>query len=204
MRKVHEIQKALSSQPFRTIDPDSRSQAAVALLLEETPAGLNLLLIERAANENDYWSGQIALPGGRREKADGSPQDTAQRETREEIGLDLAKARYLGRLSDFAPAGLKIVISTFVYAIDGRPELTADPQEIAEAFWFPVQEIRNPARFSQVQCHFRNRLMMFPAVNVGKRQPLWGITFRLLRNLEKVVERKGTPPLTLPRKDERS
>lgn len=194
MRKVHEIQQALSSQSFRTIDPRNRSHAAVALVLEDSAAGLNLLFIERAANENDYWSGQIAFPGGRCEKLDSCPRETAKRETREEIGLDLASSHYLGRLSDFAPAGPRIVISTFVYAFDCHPDLATDTLEIADAFWFPVEEIRNPARYAQVQCLFRNRLMRFPAINVGKGQPLWGITFRLLQNLEKVVDRNITNP----------
>ncbi|GFO55000.1 coenzyme A pyrophosphatase [Geomonas sp. Red276] len=185
MRRLQRIQKGLDAHPYRTIEPGERAHAAVALVLEETAKGLNLLFIERATNENDYWSGQIAFPGGRKETVDDCPQQTARRETREETGLDLASARYLGRLSDFAPAGLKIVVSSFVYAIDHRSALTPDPEEIADAFWFPVDEISNPARLTEVRRVFRDRLRTFPAVDVGKRQPLWGISYHLLRSLEK-------------------
>lgn len=62
---------------------------------------LQLLLVRRSINEWDTWSGQIAFPGGKRQKVAGttaaaddaaeweSPRQTAQRETLEEIGLDL-------------------------------------------------------------------------------------------------------------------
>ncbi|MCM0084139.1 CoA pyrophosphatase [Geomonas sp. Red32] len=197
MGQLRQIQKALDIHPYRTIEPGERTHAAVALVLEETAKGLNLLLIERATNENDYWSGQIAFPGGRRETVDDCPQQTARRETREETGLDLGAASYLGRLSDFAPAGMKIVVSGFVYAIGHRSELTPDPEEIADAFWFPIDEIRNPARLTEVRCVFRERLRTFPAVDVGKRQPLWGISYHLLRSLEKRVTRNSNQRVSL-------
>lgn len=64
---------------------------------------LELLFVRRSINERDTWSGQVAFPGGKRQKLDAlassadddapweSPRETAQRETLEEIGLDLTK-----------------------------------------------------------------------------------------------------------------
>jgi hypothetical protein len=48
---------------------------------------------------------------------------------------------------------------------------------------------QNPARQTVVELLFRGRLRHFPAVvlDAGTVQPLWGITFRLLRNLRKTV-----------------
>ena len=75
MERIPHIITSLNAQPVRIIEPGERARAAVALILEETPHGLNVLLIERSANVNDYWSGHIALPGGRRSA-------TVARETR--------------------------------------------------------------------------------------------------------------------------
>ena len=66
--------------------------AAVALVLRQAPA-LELLLIKRSSSEDDPWSGQMALPGGRRDPADAGLQHTAIRETHEEVGLDLRAHR---------------------------------------------------------------------------------------------------------------
>lgn len=74
--------------------------AAVFRWREREHRTLELLLVRRSINERDTWSGQVAFPGGKRQKAGGAsdndvaapwetPRETAQRETLEEIGLDL-------------------------------------------------------------------------------------------------------------------
>jgi len=188
MKQIEQISTALTNHPVRIIEPGERADAAVALILEEQSDGLSILFIKRSTNENDYWSGQIGFPGGRTESCDSTLRHTAERETREEIGLDLSTAQYLGRLSDISPGGLQLVVSCFVYAVNKHPFLSPDDQEIADAFWVPVRELVNPARRSQVDFTFRNRLRRFPAVRaVDNEPPLWGITYRLLRDLNKVI-----------------
>jgi 8-oxo-dGTP pyrophosphatase MutT (NUDIX family) len=147
------------------------------------------LFIERSSNENDYWSGQIGLPGGRRETRDKDSRHTAERETAEEIGLDLSTARFIGRLSDIAPRGLQIVVSCYVYSVKQRPVLRLDRNEIADTFWVPVGEFYNPARLCHVDFMIRGRVRRFPALRLidEKKQPLWGLTYRLIRNLNKLT-----------------
>ncbi len=195
MELIQHIGKALNSHPFRIIEPRDRAHAAVALILEETPNGLNVLLIERSINANDVWSGQIAFPGGRVENHDSSPRHTAERETREELGVNISEARYLGRLSDMVPGGLRIVVSCFVYAVGHHPILHPDHHEVAGAFWLSLREINDPARRSQVEFKIRERLRKFPAMKIldGKEKPLWGLTYRVLRNLNRVIDSTGYP-----------
>ena len=49
-----------------------------------------VLFIKRSARQGDRWSGHVALPGGRRDPTDKDDVAAAVRETREEVGLDLA------------------------------------------------------------------------------------------------------------------
>lgn len=197
MKQAQDISTVLNSHPVRIIEPGNRAHAAVALILEEHPDGPNILFIQRSTDESDYWSGQIGFPGGRTETSDKSTRETAERETWEEVGLDLGTATYLGRLNDIVPGGLKIVISCFVYAVDRQPVLNLDRAEIARAFWLPVRELNNPARLTDVKFISRGRERRFPALRVadGTEQPLWGITYRLLRNLDKVLRK---PAAVLP------
>src|SRR4051794_37638584 len=86
------------------IEVNGRRQATVALLLRECDRrGLELLVIRRAENEYDPWSGHMALPGGGYEPGDSSVYGTARRETLEEIGIDLDEGQFLGRLDDVGP-----------------------------------------------------------------------------------------------------
>lgn len=184
---MEQIHMELGSRPVRTIDPGKRSRSAVAVILTETPEGPEVLFIRRTIDENDLWSGQIGFPGGRWEERDRDLRQTAERETLEEVGVDLSSALYLGRIHDIAPGGLSMVVSCFVYALERPLKLHPDPSEIAGAFWFPLREIDNPARCTKVDFRFHGRLRSFPALTLDdfKGQPLWGISYRLLRNLRR-------------------
>jgi 8-oxo-dGTP pyrophosphatase MutT (NUDIX family) len=94
---VREQLRAGMTQPARALKDDTFQLAAVAAILTEDDA---LVFMRRAIQDRDPWSGHLSFPGGRREPQDGSDRHTAIRETEEEIGIDLHKADYVGRLND--------------------------------------------------------------------------------------------------------
>ena len=63
------------------------TQAAVLIPLLIKGDGLSVLLTQRTDHLHDH-AGQISFPGGRMDPGDSSPNDTALRESEEEIGLD--------------------------------------------------------------------------------------------------------------------
>lgn len=169
------------------------SQAAVAMLLREAVPSPEVLLIERARREGDPWSGHMAFPGGRVESADESLQHAAERETFEEVGIDLAKAELLGRLDDLQgrhagrPAGL--VISAFVYHVH-EPAPIAPSPEVECALWVPVSALADPER----HVDYANPLAgdaRYPGIVVGDpdRHVVWGLTYRFLEIFFEVLER---------------
>ncbi|KAJ2368377.1 hypothetical protein H4S01_001626 [Coemansia sp. RSA 2610] len=110
-------------------------------------ARAQLLFIQRAHHDQDPWSGNIGFPGGKHEAGDGSDQSTAERETREEVGLDLSAGFvHLGQLDD-SPAymlcrGIKIVVSPHVYLQTSAdtPAFTLT-DEVASAHWIDFGHI---------------------------------------------------------------
>ncbi len=174
--------------------PPRTAKGAVAMILRGTRGRVEVLLIERAEREGDPWSGQIAFPGGRRERTDRRLLDTARRETKEEIGLSLARdARLLGWLPWRAPANrVDWIVVPYVFAVRGpvRPSPTG---EVARAFWARLDAL--PAGLRKTVIEFPDGDLEVPAFDVGGK-PLWGFTFRVLCDLFDLL---GWPDSGAPR-----
>lgn len=158
--------------------------AAIAMVLRASAVGEpELLMIRRAAFENDPWSGHIACQGGRMDPGDRDLAHTAIRETWEETGIDLERdGRILGTLDDITPRTPSLpplVIRPFVAIV--RPDVAlVESEEVAEVFWVPLSTIRDSERWGKA---------FVPIRNVGEREvdvfrhgdyTVWGLTHRAL------------------------
>lgn len=161
----------------------ARGQAAVALVLREQPEPA-FLLVRRARCARDPWSGQMALPGGRRDPEDADLRETAVRETREETGVDLDRTGVLlGRLPDLKPTSRaipRLVIAPFVFRLTREVEARADSSEIAAIHWVPVAILTNPGEQTAVTIDTPAGRRDFPCYSVAG-QPVWGLTYRILQ-----------------------
>jgi 8-oxo-dGTP pyrophosphatase MutT (NUDIX family) len=178
---IEHVRRCLAGHRSEIISPGDRSRAAVVLVLQPQGSDLGVLLIRRAEVEGDRWSGHIAFPGGRVGVEDASPRQTAERETLEEVGLDLRRAEYLGRLDDLAGSMAAIVVSAFVYAVREAPPLVLS-SEVEQAFWLPVSRFLEAERHVQRSYSYRGLEVMLPAIRVleGEGPVLWGLTYRFL------------------------
>ncbi len=187
---VARIARALATRaPAPAARDEPFGEAAVALVLHAGACGLETLFIKRATRDDDPWSGQIALPGGRRHVGEPSLADTAMRETLEEIGLDLVThGELIGELDEVRPRSPllpPIIVRPYVFSIAARPELVLN-HEVAATFWVPLTELFDPARAREVSillpggAHLRRQ-----AIDVGEHV-VWGMTEFILRDLERL------------------
>lgn len=176
------------TSPVCPTAPCDRKPAAVALILRENRGGLEMLLIERARHPEDPWSGNIGLPGGRRDPRDLDLRQTAERETMEEVGIDLRGAGYLGRLSDVVGANLPVRVACFVYGLTQSVEPVVS-HEVYEAFWFGLEELWESQRHITAAVRFEGRIMEAPAIQLHPQRPvMWGITYRLVSQFRQILE----------------
>lgn len=99
--------------------------AASALVVHE-----DRVLLVRSATTREQW----AFPGGKAERGE-TPEQTAIREVKEEVGLDIEVTEKLGTY--VTPSGFDIVC---LVAAAGTNVLTIDPEEIIEAKWYPFED----------------------------------------------------------------
>jgi 8-oxo-dGTP pyrophosphatase MutT (NUDIX family) len=156
--------------------------AAIALILLEREGSLELLLIERAQREGDPWSGHIALPGGHVEASDVGLHATAERETLEEVGLDLRQTgELLGRLSDCAPVrGVPIAVRPFVFLLQQLPTLSLNA-EVRRALWVPVAPLQRGEQRATYSLSRAGQRFEFPAWDIDGGV-VWGLTYAVLQD----------------------
>ena len=143
-------------------------------------AGLTVIFTRRAAHLKDH-SGQVSFPGGRAAAGDPSPEATALRESREEIGLDGARVELLGRLADYhTRTGYRI---TPVVGVVAPPfELRPDANEVDEIFEVPLAYLLDPANRQRQSREWQGELRWFFSIQYG-RHTIWGATAGMLVNL---------------------
>jgi 8-oxo-dGTP pyrophosphatase MutT (NUDIX family) len=158
--------------------------AAVLVPLINRPQGLSVLLTRRTEHLNNH-AGQISFPGGKVDAEDTSPEETALRETEEEIGLARAHVQLLGRLPDyFIPTGFRV--TPVVGWVEPPFSLTLDSFEVADAFEVPLAFLVDP-NHRQMQSAVRHgRLRHFYAMPY-EGYNIWGATAGMLVVLSRIL-----------------
>lgn len=146
------IRERLEAFPVRIADVDDAHHAAVAITVTDTGFGADLpglpdhdawsdtpaLILTRRAATLRKHAGQWAFPGGRLDPGE-TVIETALREMREEVNVDLDESRVLGRLDDFVTRSGFVMTPIVVW---GGAELatTPNPDEVASVHRIPLAE----------------------------------------------------------------
>lgn len=169
-------------------------RSAVAMILQVREGELHILMIKRAEREGDPWSGHMAFPGGRMDKADAHGYAVAVRETEEEIGLKLgAGDPCIGRLSDISArphrGALGMAVSPFVFRLERDVEFTLN-YEVAEVVWVPLEFLLDEENREEMIWRYRGAEIPVPCYWYEGRC-IWGLSLMMLGELLDLAEGTG-------------
>jgi 8-oxo-dGTP pyrophosphatase MutT (NUDIX family) len=153
--------------------------AAVLAPIVARPQGLTVLLTLRSTALRSH-SGQVAFPGGKIDPGE-TPEETALREAREEVGLAAEMVEPLGWLDSYL-TGTGYRVAPLVALIDPAFTPTPNPAEVADAFETPFSFLMDAANHRLEERQWRGRMRKFYAMPYGERY-IWGVTAGILRNL---------------------
>ena len=158
--------------------------AAVLVPLVERPAGLTVLLTQRATHLKNH-AGQISFPGGRIEPGDEGPVGAALRESEEEIGLDRRHVEVVGHLPDhLIVSGFRV--TPVVGFVAPAFELRLDRTEVDEAFEVPLAFLLDERNHVRRKRHFEGHEVELTDMPWGERN-IWGATAGMLYTLYRLL-----------------
>lgn len=179
------IREALARHSLRSIDGAELRPAAVLVPLF-VKDGEDHLIFTRRTELMNHHRGEISFPGGGRHAGDTDLQQTALRETEEEMGILPADVTVLGRLDDFVSVhGYRVTpfVGTFPWPYDFR----VNHGEIAEVIEVPLSLLRDPAIWRREDWIHRGRAYPVHFYTVGRHE-IWGLTAAILRQFLRRID----------------
>lgn len=145
-------------------------------------------LIQRTENERDRHSGQISLPGGKREEYDRDFAETAVRETSEEIGLEKPYVRIIREMSPIYIPPSNFYVYPYISYSKRNPEFILQESEAVEVIEFPITSFLNLPNSPEI--------MSLPGAG-GKEVPvinfngyiIWGATAMILSEFSQLIKK---------------
>lgn len=168
------LAQQLASKPVAEAShpPERLTLASVLMLLQpDAQNGTQVWFIRKSARLRRH-AGQIAFPGGKQDKSDANPWQTALRESQEEIGLNPEGVVQLGRLPEiWTPTGFLIL--PYVGWNEADPPQPQANDEVDIAFCMNLQALLLEGRESN---SFRT-----------PHGTIWGATARILHDCLKIL-----------------
>ena len=156
------------------------TEAAVLIPLLLKDDGLSVLLTQRTNHLRDH-AGQISFPGGRMDPGDTGPNDTALRESEEEIGLERSRVEIIGHMPQYLTVS-GYSVTPVVGLVQAQAEYVLDEFEVADVFEVPLQFLMDPANHQVRMWQSEQGSRRFYAMPYENRF-IWGATAGMLRNL---------------------
>lgn len=143
-REARELQNPHVEPRVTEEDRAKATPASVLLAVVLRESEPTLLLTRR--HPDISFPGHWVFPGGRAERADATPIETAIREAEEEIGLDPERVEVLGRLGDYVShSGFRVVPTVALV----RPPISLRPQpgEVEAIAEVPLAALTRPENY---------------------------------------------------------
>lgn len=188
-------------QAHRIYSPPYRPKFSYEEILQKNPrlAAVNILLylkedewhfplILRTENERDKHSGQISLPGGSRDATDKSYEETAIRETAEEIGVERHYIRIIRGLSPIYIAPSNFYVYPYISYTKKNPKFILQESEALELIEFPLADLIKLTDAPEMVALPSSRGIEVPVIRSGG-YTIWGATSMILSECSQLVKK---------------
>jgi len=159
--------------------PEPKKSAVLISFFSRNEA-IYLIMIKRAIDDSVH-SGQIAFPGGKAEMEDATLENTALRETFEEIGIEPSKIEILGKLTELYIPPSNFLVTPFVGILKEEPHFITN-NEVESVLVVPLAELLDPANCIEKTIMVRTLPLHVPCY-LFEREIVWCASSMMLAEL---------------------
>lgn len=162
------------------------------------PGGVMILLYQK----NDEWyfpliqrpdydgvhAKQMSFPGGKRDDTDSDLTITAIRETKEEIGLEVAENDVIGQLSDHYIVASNFLVSPTIAWYKTQPQFVADEHEVDEILEVRISDLMDDSLIKEKPIRISYGITIQAPYFHLNDKVVWGATAMMLAELKFILQ----------------
>jgi 8-oxo-dGTP pyrophosphatase MutT (NUDIX family) len=168
---------------FRYADvPYKKAAVIIPLFFKDQEAHL---LFTKRTDKVEYHKGQISFPGGMHESSDEHLEETALRETWEEMGIRSEDLTILGCTDNFL-TNTNFMVSPYVAHFHYPYSYVISTDEIAQVLEVPVRHLLDPGIF-KLKRWKRDGIIWDVHFYEYNGENIWGVTGFLLSNFLSII-----------------
>ncbi|TAF65316.1 MAG: CoA pyrophosphatase [Cytophagales bacterium] len=164
---------------------DTRVGSVLILLYPDENNIVKFPLILRPEYDGVH-SGQVALPGGKKDEEDVDLVAVALRETWEEIGVEVTRNEVIGQLSEIYIPPSNFLVYPTVAKLDHKPNFIPSPHEVAGLFEVSIDTLIDQSICKEKWVEFRGSQVLLPYFDINDNV-VWGATAMILCELKELL-----------------
>ena len=184
---IEQVCHALTSEIHSTPSNDADGNKIASVLIIIYGKNPFIIMTEKAKNLKVH-AGEISFPGGKWSEQDNDLLETAIRETKEELSLDISKKHVIGQLDDVITLNSRYKITPFVAILDVCPRLTAN-SEVESILHIPLASFLNTMSEDNIPEH---RSIQEMYTFTFEKYNIWGASARMLKQINTLLSKKNS------------
>ncbi|MEM8508334.1 MAG: CoA pyrophosphatase [Bacteroidota bacterium] len=173
----------------KAITFQNAKKAAVLALFYPGPNQATKLLFMLRKQYPGVHSNQVGFPGGKVEDEDLNLEETAKRETYEEVGIPPADIKIVKSLSTVYIPPSNFLVQPFIALLEDRPSFSIDPIEVEELIEVRFTDLMNPDNLimQRLSTSYATKIRV-PAFKLNG-YTIWGATAMMVSEIKDLIEK---------------
>jgi 8-oxo-dGTP pyrophosphatase MutT (NUDIX family) len=175
---------------FENIEkPKEVKLSAIGVHFFEKETEICFILIERSEYDGHH-SKQIAFPGGKKELFDSNLEETARRESIEEINIEMNRAKLIGQITPVYIPVSNFEVYPYLYWHEEIPNYDLSSLEVNDIFIVNCSDLLNDENLTEVDIEISNnsKLIKVPCFQL-QNKIVWGATALILSEIKELLKR---------------